>query len=70
MAWGAEVDSQSGREGAPLTRSGFQLVHLLSLCLRNRGCIRELLQSILGSVVRPFTHRPWAALTGIVAQCS
>ena len=55
-AWGPEVDSSSGRCGAPGCRRK-QLFFLVALVLASRKWSKQLLQSLVGSFVHPFCHR-------------
>jgi hypothetical protein len=55
-AWGTEVHGKSGKVGAPRA-TRVQLVHLGLLALSLPVLSKELLQSLLGSLVYPLSHR-------------
>ena len=55
-AWGTEVRSEPGRAGAPLGRR-LQLFLLTMLVLSSPRISQELVRSLLGSYVHPFSHR-------------
>jgi hypothetical protein len=55
-AWGTEVRSEAGRCGAPLARRA-QLFVLRNLALACPTTSKELVRSLLGSYVHPFSHR-------------
>ena len=54
-AWGTEVSSTRGTCGAPAERR-IQLLLLTLLALSVPTCTKEALQSLLGSLIRPFMH--------------
>lgn len=56
VAWGTEVDSRSGRVGAPLIKLR-QLANLLSAVCKLKVVSKKLLQGITGLLVHPFMHR-------------
>ena len=56
VAWGTEVDSQSGRVGTPI-RKLRQLGRVLSEVLELNSVSKKMLQQVTGLLVHPFMHR-------------
>ena len=60
-AWGTEVDSRSGRVGAPQRKLKHLSELIASVCSLPLVCLplvsKKLLQGIVGLLVHPFTHR-------------
>eukprot|EP00438_Fugacium_kawagutii_P028648 Skav214648 [mRNA] locus=scaffold1660:52599:54713:- [translate_table: standard] len=55
-AWGTEVDSKTGRVGAPLQKMR-QLADILAQACRLPKLSKKLLQGLTGLLVHPFMHR-------------
>ena len=56
VAWGTELDSHSGRAGAPLLKLK-QLSSLLARVCKLKVVSKKLLQGVTGLLVHPFMHR-------------